>query len=161
MTLTTETDAPTQTRSSVPETLRVVRWVDPIADPHGFHPCSKYVEFFWLGILGPSSTWLLRRLSYGLEVHPDGFDLDLADTARALGLGDRQGKNTPFQRALRRLSTFGLARPHGAGGLAVRTRIPPLPLRHLHRLPESLQQSHRAWLAAPPRAGEPSPEAES
>ncbi len=161
MTLTTETDALPPAPTNLSETLRVVRWVDPIADPHGLHPCSKYVEFFWLGILGPSTTWLLRRLSYGLEAHPDGFDLDLADTARALGLGDRQGKNAPFQRALRRLSTFGLARPHGAGGLAVRTRIPPLPLRHLHRLPESLQQSHRARLAAPRRGGEPSPEAES
>jgi hypothetical protein len=29
----------------------------------------------------------------------------------------------------------------------VRTRIPPLPLRHLSRLPETLQQSHRRWLA--------------
>jgi hypothetical protein len=57
------------------------------------------------------------------------------------------GKNSPFRRALRRLSTFELARSHGTGGLAVRTRIPPLPLRHLNRLPESLQQSHRSWLA--------------
>ena len=128
MTLTTETDAPTLAPAYGPGTLRVVRWVDPIADPHGLHPCSKYVEFFWLGVLGPSTTWLLRRLSYGLEAHPDGFDLDLADTARALGLGDRQGKNAPFQRALRRLATFEMARPHGPGGLAVRTRIPPLPL---------------------------------
>jgi hypothetical protein len=161
MTLTTETGAPTLTRSSVPQTLRVVRWVDPLADPHGLDPCSRYVEFFWLGILGPSTTWLLRRLSLGLEAQPDGFDLDLADMARALGLGDRQGKNAPFQRAVRRLSTFGLARTHGAGGLAVRTRIPPLTLRHLHRLPESLQASHRAWLAQQRRTGEPSTKDES
>jgi len=127
--------------------LRVVPWADPIADPHGVHPCSRYVELYWLGILGPSTTWLLRRVSYGLEISSDGFDLHLAETARSLGLGDRMGKNSPFRRALARLSTFELARSHGTGGLAVRTRIPPLPLRHLHRLPESLQQSHRGWLA--------------
>ncbi len=128
-------------------TLRVVPWVDPIADPHGVHPCSRYVELYWLGIIGPSTTWLLRRLSYGLEVHRDGFELNLSDTARSLGLGERMGKNSPFRRALQRLRTFELARPHGPGSLAVRTRIPPLPLRHVSRLPDSLQASHRRWLA--------------
>jgi hypothetical protein len=129
------------------ERLRIVRWIDPVADPHGVHPCSRYVELYWLGIVGPSTAWLLRRLSYGLDVHQDGFDLDLTETARSLGLGDRMGKNSPFRRALQRLCTFELARPHGPGGLAVRTRIPPLPLRHLSRLPQPLQQSHRRWLS--------------
>jgi hypothetical protein len=127
--------------------LRVVRWLDPIADPHGVHPCSRYVELYWLGIIGPSTTWLIRRISYGLEVHADGFDLDLAETARALGLGDRLGRNSPFRRAIRRLCTFELARPHGPNGLAVRVQVPPLPLRHVSRLPEALQQSHRRWQA--------------
>ncbi len=126
--------------------LRIVPWEDPVADPHGVPAGSRYVELYWLGILGPSATWLLRRLSYGLELHDRGFDLDLAETARSLGLGDRMGKNAPFRRALVRLCTFELARPHGPGGLAVRTRIPPLPLRHVARLPGSLQQSHRRWL---------------
>lgn len=129
------------------DTLRVVPWLDPIADPHGVHPCSRYVELYWLGILGPSTTLLLRRLSYGFEVNPGGFDLQLSETARSLGLGDRMGKSSPFRRALRRLATFELARSHGPDGLSVRTRIPPLPLRHLNRLPASLQQSHRAWQA--------------
>jgi hypothetical protein len=124
----------------------VVPWTDPVADPHGVHPCSRYVELYWLGVIGPSTTWLLRRLSYGLEMHPDGFDLHLADTARSLGLGERMGKNSPFRRALQRLCTFELARPHGPGGLAVRLHIPPLPLRHLSRLPDGLQASHRRWL---------------
>lgn len=127
--------------------LRVVPWPDPVADPLGLHPCSLYVEQYWLGILGPSTTWLLRRVSYGLEAHPDGFVLDLADTAHALGLGDRLGKNSPFRRALHRLTKFELARPHGPDGLAVRTRIPPLALRHVQRLPPSLQESHRQWQA--------------
>jgi len=128
-------------------TLHIVEWVDPVADPHGMHPCSRYVELYWLGIVGPSTTWLLRRLTYGLEVHGDGFDLHLPETARSLGLGDKMGKNSPFRRALARLITFELARPHGPGGLAVRQHIPPLPLRHLSRLPESLQRSHRRWMA--------------
>ena len=142
--------------------LRVTRWSDPVADGLGVHPCSRYVELYWLGVIGPSTTWLLRRLSYGLEVHPDGFDLHLAETARSLGLGERMGKNSPFRRALQRLCTFELARPHGPGGLAVRTRIPPLPLRHVSRLPDSLQSqppalagratAHRARADAPASA---------
>jgi hypothetical protein len=128
-------------------TLHIVQWHDPVADPHGVHPCSRYVELYWLGIIGPSTTWLLRRLTYGLEVHGDGFDLHLPETARALGLGDKMGKNSPFRRALARLITFELARPQGPGELAVRQHIPPLPLRHLSRLPETLQRSHRRWVA--------------
>lgn len=127
--------------------LRIVQWVDPVADPHGLHPCSRYVELYWLGIIGPSTTWLLRRLTYGLEVHGEGFDLHLPETARSLGLGDKMGKNSPFRRALARLITFELARSHGPGELAVRQHIPPLPLRHLSRLPDSLQRSHRRWMA--------------
>jgi hypothetical protein len=130
-----------------PDRLRIVPWVDPVADPHGVHPCSRYVELYWLGIIGPSTTWLLRRLNYGLEVHGNGYDLHLPETARALGLGDKMGKNSPFRRALARLITFELARAQGPGELAVRAHIPPLPLRHLSRLPESLQRSHRRWLA--------------
>ena len=128
-------------------TLRIVAWVDPVAAPHGMHPCSRYVELYWLGVIGPSTTWLLRRLNYGLEVHGHGYDLHLPETARSLGLGDKMGKNSPFRRALARLVTFELARPQGPGDLAVRSKIPPLPLRHLSRLPESLQRSHRRWLA--------------
>jgi hypothetical protein len=35
--------------------LRIVPWVDPVADPHGVHPCSRYVELYWLGVIGPST----------------------------------------------------------------------------------------------------------
>jgi hypothetical protein len=126
--------------------LHIVPWIDPVADPHGVHPCSRYVELYWLGVIGPSTTWLLRRLSYGLEVRRAGFDIDLAETARCLGLGERMGKNSPFRRALQRLCSFELARPQGPGSLAVRTRVPPLPLRHLSRLSQPLQASHRRWL---------------
>ena len=44
-------------------TLRVTRWHDPIVDERGYEPRSGYVERFWLGILGPSTTLLLRRFA--------------------------------------------------------------------------------------------------
>jgi len=40
---------------SDPSTLRIVSWLDPIADPHGVPPCSRYVELYWLPIIGPSA----------------------------------------------------------------------------------------------------------
>jgi hypothetical protein len=128
-----------------PHTLRVVPWPDAVIDTLGHDPRSWYVEQFWLPVIGPTSTWLLRRLVAGLDGAPDGFDLDLDDTARALGLGGRSGRHSPFQRAVGRCITFGHGRHQGPGTLGVRRRLPPLPLRHLQRLPTSLQQLHAQW----------------
>ena len=133
------------TGSGGPDTLRVLPWVDPVVDALGYDPRSWYVEQFWLPIAGPTATWLLRRLVARFDGEPDGFDLDLGETPRALGLGPRTGRNSPFRRALGRCVTFKLARPHGPGALAVRRRMPPLPRRSLDRLPPSLQRLHTEW----------------
>src|SRR5215212_8088923 len=77
------------------ETLQVRPWPDAVIDAVGHDPRSTYVERFWLGVLGPSTTWLLRRLAAGLEASPAGFELPLVDTARALGLGG-DGRHSPF-----------------------------------------------------------------
>ena len=134
---------------TVPEaataTLTVRPWPDPVIDAVGHDPRSRYVEQFWLGVLGPSTTWLLRRLAAELEAQPAGFDLPLADTARALGLGDKGGKHSPFVRALGRCVQFELARPDGETALAVRRKIPPLSRRQVMRLPATLQEAHLRW----------------
>ena len=128
------------------EVMRVVGWPDPVIDKLGYDPRSLYVETFWLGILGPTCTWLMRRLAAGLDEDPAGFDLDLADTARALGLSGRSGRHSPFRRALARCVTFQVARREGPTTLAVRRRLPPLPRRHLLRLPPTLQERHAHWM---------------
>jgi hypothetical protein len=128
------------------EVIRIVGWPDPVIDRLGYDPRSLYVETFWLGILGPTCTWLVRRLAAGLDDHPGGFDLDLEDTARALGLGSPSGRQSPFRRALARCVSFKVARREGPMTLAVRRRLPPLPRRHLIRLPTSLQERHATWM---------------
>ena len=128
------------------EVLRVVGWPDPVIDRLGYDPRSLYVETFWLGVLGPTCTWLLRRFAAELDESPAGFDLDLAGTARALGLGGRSGRHSPFRRALARCVTFEMARREGPTTLAVRRRIPPLPRRHLLRLTPALQERHVHWM---------------
>jgi hypothetical protein len=126
--------------------IRVVGWPDPVIDKLGYDPRSLYVETFWLGVLGPTCTWLLRRFAAGLDDDPAGFDLDLSDTAGALGLGHRSGRHSPLRRALARVVTFEMARREGPTTLAVRRRMPPMPRRHLQRLPPTLQNSHAQWL---------------
>ncbi len=127
------------------ETVEIRPWPDEVIDSLGFDPRSAYVESFWLGVLGPSTTWLLRRLVTGLDEAPDGFQLPLSETARSLGLGDRGGRNSPFVRAMARTVQFELATPTGEGGLAVRRKVPPLNRRQLERLPPALQAAHGRW----------------
>lgn len=126
--------------------LQVRPWPDPVIDELGFDLRSAYVERFWLCALGPSTTFLLRLVADGLDHSPDGFELDLADTARRLGLAARGGRHSPFMRALDRTTKFGLARLHGTT-FDVRRRVPPLTLAQLSRLPESVRSEHAAWQA--------------
>jgi hypothetical protein len=124
--------------------LHIRPWPDAVIDAVGHDPRSSYVEKFWLGVLGPSTTWLLRRMAAGFEASPAGFDLPLADTARSLGLGG-EGRHSPFFRALARCCQFEVAMPADDGVLAVRRKLPPLNRRQLARLPESVQAEHEAW----------------
>ena len=127
------------------EVLEIRPWPDPVIDSLGHDPRSAYVEQFWLGILGPSTTWLLRRLAAGLEAQPSGFPLPLADTARALGLGDKGGRHSPFMRALGRVCQFDLGQVRDEGSMVVRRKVPPLNRRQQARLPESLREAHQRW----------------
>ncbi|HVN50825.1 MAG TPA: hypothetical protein VMT43_05305 [Acidimicrobiales bacterium] len=137
------------------EQLCVVAWPDPVIDELGHDPRSAYVEHFWLSILGPSTVWLLRRLADGLEREPEGFVIDLADTARALGVGMRGGRQSPFMRSLERVCRFGAARWQSPTELAVRRRLPPLTRAQIERLPLPLQAEHRHWTESRPAHPDP------
>ena len=130
------------------EQLYIQSWDDPIVDRMGHDPRSGYVEQFWLGILGPSTIWLLRHCRHELDRSPNGFVLDLGDTAGALGLGHNGGRNSPLARSIARACRFGAARPAGAGELEVRRRLPPLNRGQLGRLPPLLQRRHQAFVEA-------------
>lgn len=130
------------------DTLTITPWPDAVIDNLGFDPRSHYVETYWLGVLGPSTTWLLRRLVAGLEASPAQFELDLTETAHCLGLGHKGGRHSPFTRALTRLVQFDLAQPQGQGVLAVRRKVPPLNRRQLVRLTPALQAQHEEFQQA-------------
>ncbi len=92
------------------ERVRVVEWADPTIERLGYDARSSYVERYWLPMLGPSTTWLVRHLAAGLERSPEGYDCDLHDVATSLGIGNRHGRHSPFARALDRAGRFGLLR---------------------------------------------------
>jgi len=125
-------------------TVVVVPWRDPVVERIGHDACGDYVELFWLGSLGPTATWLLRRLAVVVVTHPDGTQIDLADLALGLGLGPDTGPTGSFGRSLGRLVMFGLARID-PDQLAVRAIVPPVPYKQVARLPDHLQMAHALW----------------
>ncbi len=140
MTLTSDPTQPAPT-------IAVEAWSDPVIDQLGHDPRSAYVEKFWLPILGPSSVWLLRRLADGLDRHPEGFDLDLIDTAQSLGVGMRGGRNAPLLRTFERCCRFGAARMHGISAISPAGGLPPHP--HKPSAAELIAQPTRP-VAEPP-----------
>lgn len=130
-------------------TLMVSPWHDPVTEAQGHDVTSRYVEMFWLNVLGPTALWSLRRLVDGLTRYPLGYELDLAETAGALGLSYSSGAHNSFGKALHRCVMFGVARPEG-DGLAVRRRLPVVAARHVQRMPYGLQAAHREYLATTP-----------
>lgn len=129
------------------ETVTIRPWRDEALDRIGFDPRSPYVERFWLGIVGPSVTWLIRRIAAGFDASPDGFEMPLGETARALGLGDPGGRNSAFFRTLTRMVQFDLARVGSPGEMEVMRRLPPLNRRQTARLSPALQEAHERWMA--------------
>lgn len=71
-------------------------------------PFDSYVEMFWLPILGPSATWMLRRFHMGLRSQPDGFAIGLVELGQQLGLGTSVAANSSTVRTLDRLIGFNV-----------------------------------------------------
>ena len=128
------------------ETIRILPWSDPVIDTLGHDPRAPYPERFWLPTLGPTALLLLRHMAHRFDRSPGGFNLELAETSRCLGLGERPGRNSPMARSLSRIVQFDLAAEQGDGVLAVRRRVPPVNRRHIRRLPPSMQDEHDAWV---------------
>ena len=136
-----------------PTEFAVRPWPDSVIDEVGHDPRSAYVERFWLGVLGPSSVVLLRRLAAELESSPSGFTLPLEETARTLGLGTRGGRNSPFLRTITRCAQFRLVHfDETSATILARRKLPPLTRGQVGKLPDHLQQQHQDWLSNPAQA---------
>jgi hypothetical protein len=125
--------------------LHVIRCTDRLPGTTSHDARGRYVENYWLTVLGPSTTWLLRHLAGELESAPDGFVMDLEECALRIGLSAGT-YHSPFSRAMRRLVKFDLARYPQPTVFAVRTVVPSLARRHVARLPAALRSQHDLWL---------------
>lgn len=129
------------------EDLEVRPWPDPVLDQIGHDPRSRYVETFWVPVIGPSSHLLHKALVTAVQDASSGVMLRSNDLAMGLGLGIRGGKHGPFWRSIERLARFGII--HRAGPkVMVRMRLAPLNRHQVERLAPHLQASHRAWEAS-------------
>ena len=121
----------------------------------GHAPSSSYVETFWLPVLGPSTTWLIRLLNQRIDRDGENVEIGIADAGFALGLGERPGKHSPLIRALSRAADFDLVMravpsPDPADAkasthhltLLVRRTLPSLSSRLVERLPPALAREH-------------------
>ena len=138
--------------------LHIVDWPDPSLDETGHDPRSIYVELFWLGILGPTSVWLLRHMARHLEAAEEsnalsssrydgdgGIWLEVEQTALAIGLASGRHRGAVFTRTIERLVRFNMARTVNGHTLAVRRNIPSITARQVDRLPSSLRAAHHSW----------------
>jgi hypothetical protein len=100
----------------------------------------QYVEMLWLPVIGPSSTWLLRRLSGWALACPEGLTVVLPELSESLGLGWSSGPNSSLQRSMRRLMMFGLA--CWGDSFEVATQVPAVSERQLARMSPGLVRAH-------------------
>ncbi len=129
---------------SPPPCARIRPWIDPVVDERGHDPRSAYVERYWLGVIGPTATLIMRRFADEFDRRPGGFVLDLTHTASTMGLSYTKGLHSPFGRALHRCVMFGLAQ-NAPDGFTVRRMFPNVAQRHLSRLPTDVQEAHHDW----------------
>ncbi len=121
-------------------------WHNSYNSENSFYFRSFYLERFWLGILGPSSTWLLRMILMELE-QSDNFKLMSAEElCLRMGLSANTSWNSPFSRSLRRLLDFKLAKQFGLGHIAICQYVPPLSCRQIKSLTAESLNIHRQFI---------------
>ncbi len=134
-------------------------WPDPVIDRLGLDPRSAYVETYWLGTLGPSTTWLLRRLAHGLESDARRLRARPAEPAPASSASATKAAGTRRSpdRSAGSCSSRSRAGNRADRTLEVRRRVPPLNRRQVMHLPDELRNRHDHWQArqldAPPAEG--------
>ncbi|MHB8681294.1 MAG: hypothetical protein ACYDA2_04260 [Acidimicrobiales bacterium] len=111
-----------------------------------FRPESEYIEACWLPILGPTSTWLYRRLGE-LLMWTSPLRIESLALAQELGISQSTGPNSPLWRSLNRLIRFDGAR-WAADRLLVANAMPPLSYDQRARLTTRLLPKEKALRTA-------------
>lgn len=139
-------EAPGQQYERLVTQLDVLPWTDTLVEEQGFNPRSMYVEMCWLPVMGPTATWLYRRLGSWAEYNPEGVQVGLVDLSLGLGLGEGIGSNSKLAKAFERLERFDAAKWSGSQ-LFVRRALAALPQRYAERLSYTAHAFHEASVA--------------
>ena len=94
------------------DVVTLIPWTDNRKDAFGHDLRSAYVEQFWLGTLGPSTTWFLRHCAAVLEDTEDAA-VSLRETACALGIGFEGGARSAMVKTVARACRFRPPVPWG------------------------------------------------
>jgi len=132
-----------------PSSLEVHPAPHPKLEVHraGFPLDHPYLEQCWTPVLGPSSVLLLRRIPW-LWRESAPAEVDVGELGAQLGLGRGDGRHSPMARTVERIVRFRFASWSGPGALDVFTEVPPLPDRHLDRVPGWCVERHEQLLTA-------------
>jgi hypothetical protein len=109
----------------------------------GFELTDPYVEQCWSGVIGPSSTLLLRRMPV-LWTDRVPAEIPASELARSIGLGAGTSNNSRLATTLKRLADFHLLSSTSPSGdhFEVFVEVSPLTPRQLARLPEWTRATH-------------------
>ena len=105
---------------------------------------SRYVEEFWLPVLGPTCIVILRHLADLLRGH-SSFGISLKELPHHFGLGSGCGPNSVFGRSITRLVAFEMAELQGPSSVLVNTVVSWLSDAQVAHLHPWLQIRHRYW----------------
>lgn len=108
-------------------------------DVRGEPVTGRYFERYWLPIVGPTGTVLMRHLGEALE-RTDPYQLPGHELAALVGLGDGTRR---LSMTLDRLVDLALLEVAGEKAWRVRTSVTPLTPRQVDRLPAALGAQHR------------------
>lgn len=111
----------------------------------GFPLDHPYLEQCWTPVLGPSSVLLLRRVPL-LWRESAPAQVDVGELGAQLGLGRGDGRHSTMGRTVERIVRFRFANWSEPGVLDVFTEVPPLPERHLDRVPRWCVERHEQLL---------------
>jgi hypothetical protein len=106
---------------------------------------SRYVEEFWLPVLGPTCTIILRHFAGALR-HGGSFGISLKELPHRFGLGSGYGRNSLFGRSMSRLIAFEMAELQSPSTVLIKTVVPWLTESQVAHLHPWLQIQHRYWV---------------